>query len=523
MGCTLSPLIDFIWLFSTRIDRMTTTRRSFITGILSAAAANLWAMPSAEPANYPDRELLNLTATEVLTMFDSGHLTSERYCEAVLAQCNRRKDINAFIWLNSEHLLDASRAADRKRKGKSDAPLLGLPLALKDNIDTLDAPTTAGTPALRGHRSTSNAAVASSLFSAGGLLLGKTNMHELAFGITSNNAAFGPVHNPYNPAMIAGGSSGGTAAAIAARLCPVGLGTDTGGSIRIPAALCGVAGLRTSSGRYSVRGVVPLSHTRDTVGSMARSVLDLALLDSVLTGDRKPITPPAFKSMRLGVPREYFYGNLDAEIAPVIATALQTLRDDGCTLVEGDIPDFENLTAISSRISFYECVADLSRYLSDEGIKLSAGDVIKQIASPDVRELYEMYGLGAKAPTQEWYEHAINVDRPALQAAYRTYFREHNVVAMVVPTTVLPARPIGDDKEVELNGKRVPTLVTYARNTRPVTSAGIPGLSLPVGLTSTGLPVGLEFDAPQDQDRQLLGVGLAMEHLFGKINAPSQV
>jgi mandelamide amidase len=144
--------------------------------------------------------------------------------------------------------------------------------------------------------------------------LGKTNMHELAFGITSNNAAFGAVHNPYDIAMIPGGSSGGTAAAIAARMCPAGLGTDTGGSVRIPAALCGIVGLRTTAGRYSLRGVVPLSHTRDTVGPMARSIADLVLLDDVITRDAAPVRPAKLQGLRLGVPRKYFYENLDAEL-----------------------------------------------------------------------------------------------------------------------------------------------------------------------------------------------------------------
>jgi Asp-tRNA(Asn)/Glu-tRNA(Gln) amidotransferase A subunit family amidase len=340
--------------------------------------------------------------------------------------------------------------------------------------------------------------VASSLFSAGALLLGKTNMHELAFGVTSNNAAFGAVHNPYNSSMIPGGSSGGTAAAIAARMCPAGLGTDTGGSVRIPAALCGIVGLRTTSGRYPLQGVVPLSHTRDTVGPMARSMADLALLDTVITGDSALVQSPGLKGLRLGVPRAYFYENLDAELATVI----------------------EKLSAISGRLSFYECMADLSRYLSTHGSTLTATDVVHQIASPDVRELYDINVLGPKAPTLEWYQHAMAYDRPALQSAYRTYFKDNNVAAMAFPTTALPARPIGQDVEVELNGKKVPTFLTYLRNARPVTSAGIPSLSIPVGSTASGLPVGLELDAPERQDRALLGIGMAIEKLFGKLPAP---
>ena len=254
-------------------------------------------------------DLASLTATEVLARFASGELTSEHYAGVLLERCRRYHDLNAFIWVNEEHLMQSARAADAERK-RARLPLLGLPLAIKDNIDTSQAPTTGGTPALRGHIPSADAPVAASLFSAGALLLGKTNMHELALGFTSNNGAFGAVHNPYNRAMIPGGSSGGTAAAIAARLCPTGLGTDTGGSVRVPAALCGIKGLRTTIGRYSTQGVVPLSHSRDTVGPIARSIDDLALVDSVITGDWSPVRSASPEGLRLGVPRQYFYDNL---------------------------------------------------------------------------------------------------------------------------------------------------------------------------------------------------------------------
>lgn len=164
--------------------------------------------------------------------------------------------------------MESARAADRKRADKGPkrlGPLHGLPILVKYNIDTASAPTTAGTPALRSHRPGADAPVVASLFSAGAILLGKTNMHELAMGITSNNTAYGPVRNPYNPALIPGGSSGGNAAAIASRMCVDGLGTDTGGSVRIPAALCGITALRPTTGRYPGKGIFPISHTSTTV------------------------------------------------------------------------------------------------------------------------------------------------------------------------------------------------------------------------------------------------------------------
>ena len=314
-------------------------------------------------------------------------------------------------------------------------------------------------------------------------------MHELAYGITSNNAAFGAVHNPYNPTLISGGSSGGNAAALAARMCAAGIGTDTGGSVRIPSALCGTVGLRATVGRYPAQGIVPLAHTRDTAGPMARSVADLVLLDSVITGESPSLSSAALKGIRLGVPRSYFYKDMDSTLAPVIENALATLRKSGCVLVEAEIPDIEKLYLTATLpIAYYEMFHDLANYLQETGANVDAKKVIAQIASPDVKSAYDTFVVGPKAPTQQDYETAMKQSRPALQAAYRDYFRAHNVAAIVFPTTLLPARPIGDDDEVELNGKKVSTFGIYLHNTRPITTAGLPGISLPVGLTAAGLP-----------------------------------
>ena len=501
------------------------TRREFVLASLGGIAGIAYKASAESAQGTPsdtDAHLLELSATDVLLLLRNGDLSAERYAKALLSQCNKHRDLNAFIFLNEARVIDDAIAADKWRKsGKVLGPLHGLPVAIKDNIDTQNAPTSAGTPALRTHRPKANAPVAQTLFSAGAILLGKTNMHELAYGITSNNAGFGPVRNPYNSSLIPGGSSGGTAAAIAARMCAAGLGTDTGGSVRVPAALCGIAGLRPTVGRYPRRGVVPISHTRDTAGPLARSVQDLILFDSVVTADANPISPMALRGTRIGVPRGFFYDNLDPEIAPVVESALAKLRDTGCVLVEADVPDVEKLAAAATApISFYESLADLSQYLKASGSALTVKDLVAQIASPDVKAIYEDFIVGPKAPTLEAYQTALEKGRPALQAAYRDYFIGQNVVAIAFPTTPLPSRPIGQDKEVELNGKQVSTLFTYLRNTRPMSTAGVPGLSLPIGTTPDGLPVGLEFDAPFGEDRSLLRLALTAEEIFGKIEPP---
>jgi mandelamide amidase len=204
-----------------------------------------------------------------------------------------------------------------------------------------------------------------------------------------------------------------------------------------------------------------------------------------------------------------------------IEEGMATLRKSGCVLVEADIPDLEELyTAARQPISYYEMFHDLSRYLEESGAKVEAKEVIAQIASHDVKAAYLTFGIGPKASTRKEYETAMKHDRPAIQACYRNYFRAHNVPAIVFPTTILPARPIGRDDGVELNGKRFPTLAIYIHNTRPMTVTGIPGMSLPVGLTADGRPVGLELDAPEGTDRNLLGLGLAIERLFRKLPSP---
>jgi mandelamide amidase len=279
--------------------------------------------------------------------------------------------------------------------------------------------------------------------------------------------------------------------------------------------------LSANGGRYPRAGIVPLSGTMDTAGPMARSVEDLVLLDSVITGQHAPVRPVRLKGLRLGVPRGFFYDNLDFTLAPVIENALAVLRQSGCVLVEADIPDLEQLsTSVRPLISYYEMFHDLARYLQESGANVDAKDVIAQIASPDVKASYQTFGIGPQAPSTAAYETALKHGRPAIQLSYRNYFRAHNVRAMVYPTTLLPPRPIGQDSEVELNGKKFPILGIYVHNTRPMTPTGIPGMSMPVGLTKDGLPVGLEFDGPAATDRELLAIGLRVEGLFGKLAAP---
>ena len=465
--------------------------------------------PTIAVPDYP-------TAAELVAMMEAGETTSVLIVEELLRREGEAKHLNAFITVDMERaLLRAAELDQMRSQGKILGPLHGLPLVAKDNIHVAGLPNTAGTPGLREFTPEADNAVVAALLDAGALIIGKTNMHELAFGITSDNAAFGAVANPFDKTTFAGGSSGGTASAIAAGLAPAGLGTDTGGSVRIPAALTGTVGFRPSNGRYPLAGVTPLSHTRDTIGVISSNVADLILLDKVIDthGSAVPSLAPA--EIRLGVPRAYYYANLDRQTANVIEAALTKLAKAGVTLVEVDPEGIGPLVAQSGfPIALYEAVHDLSGYLESFGTGITLLELAAATASPDVRGIFA--GLtGDGQVSEEAYTAAMNI-REELRHVFQELFVAHDLDAIVFPTTLLPARPIENSMQtVELNGEQVPTFPTYIHNTDPGSIAALPGISLPVGLTEDGLPVAIEIDGPENSDRQLLAVAAALEQIVG--------
>lgn len=507
------------------------SRRHLLKLLLATGAAGGvgWLADRAFAHDPRERNLLELTATEAVSLMLSGRLRAEAYAEALLERAQSLASLNALISQDPDRVLEAAREADRRRRrGHRLGPLHGLPVLIKDNINTMSLPTTGGTPALAGNHPPTDAAVVTALQRAGALVFGKTNMHELAFGITSNNAAFGPVRNPYDPSLIPGGSSGGNGAAVAARFAPASIGTDTGGSTRIPAALCGIVGFRPTIGRYPGTGtlagvgdVVPISHTRDTPGPMARSVADVALLDTAITGTRPRLRRHHFGRLRLGVARGNFFENLDSELEMVVDEALGRLEDHGIVLVEVDIPDLAALNAaVGFPVALFEAGVDLPVYLAKNAAGVTLAGLAAAVASPDVNFVLNVLVLGGAVP-EAVYLNALNVERPKLQAAYRQVFEDFGIDALVFPTTPLPARPIGQDLTVELNGVQVPTFQTYIRHTDPGANAGIPGLSVPAGVTRSGLPVGLELDGPVGSDGTLLAIGFLVEEILGPVPAPA--
>src|SRR5262245_8510193 len=450
----------------------------------------------------------------------AGEITAEALGDALLTRCAAAASLNAFISLNPDAVRAAARRADSQRqRGERLGPLHGVPLAIKDNVDSADAPTTGGTAGLAKNCPKRNALVLQQLLEAGAIVLGKTNLHELAYGVTNNNGAFGPACNPYDATRIPGGSSGGTGVAVAARLAPGGIGSDTGGSVRIPAALCGLAGLRPTTGRWSQVGIVPISHTRDTAGPMTRSVADCVLIAGVVTGETLETAQVSLEGQRIGVPRRHFWENLEPELGQICESTLKRLADAGVTLVDVDMSEEAALDGETGfPIALYETVTDLNQYLKDHGAGFDYADLVAKCASPDVKGILQSL-TGAGAIPEDVYRKALQ-QRAVLQETYRRHFREYDVAAIIFPTTPAPAVKIGEDETFMLNGVAVPTFPTFIRNTGPGSVGGIPGISLPVGMTKSGLPVGMELSGPPASDHQLLAIAAAIESLLPKQPAP---
>lgn len=433
--------------------------------------------------------------------------TQANYTRA-LAAAKANADLNAFI------TLDETGIGAPTGSGRLD----GMALAVKDNIHVAGMPSTAGTPALAGFVPTADAPVVARLRAEGAHILGKTNMHELALGITTDNPHYSAACNPHDRSRSPGGSSGGSAAAVAADIVPAALGGDTAASIRLPAALCGIIGFRPGPGRYPSEGVAPLSSTRDVVGPMAKTMAEVALLDSVM-GARAEVSSPAdLSALRLGVPRDPFYADLAPEVAASVEAALARLSEAGVTLVDADLPDLLPMAGeIGQALVAYECHHDLEAYLDRYDTGVSFAGLVSQIASPDVRPIYEGMAAGGLISEPD-YRMALAQGRRALIERYANHFKEHRIHALAFPTCAATAPLIDGARDtVRHNGREVSKLELYMRNTDPGSVAGMPGISLPVGSSVDGLPVGLELDATPGEDDALLAIALALETVLREV------
>ena len=394
--------------------------------------------------------------------------------------------------------------------------------SVKDSINVRGYPTTAGTRALARFHPTDDAPVVAALRAAGAMVLGKTNLHELSYGWTSNNLAYGPVRNPYGLDRIPGGSSGGTAAAVAVGLSPFGVAEDTEGSIRVPAALCGIAGFRPSTGRYSTVGAVPISPLFDQIGPVARHAADLLLFDQVAGPDRDLVQSTPLKGLRLAVVRNPMWMDLHPDVEQAALRALRQLRDHGVEVVECEFPGLETLVgAICEPIQNHDVRVALDAFLAEHRAGVDFEGVVRG-ASSDIRALFEHDVLpgGSGYVTEDRYRAMTQVELPKLRRAYAEFFDRTGTQALVFPTTRVTAPRIGEEDTVDIGGRRLDFTRAIAGNIAPGSTAGIPGLVLPIGRDPGGLPISLEFDGPRDSDRFLLGLAPALEQVFGRLAPP---
>ncbi len=415
--------------------------------------------------------------------------------------------MNAYITVTAERALaDARRATEEFSAGKIRGPLHGIPVALKDLYETAGIRTTGGAKIHADFVPARDCAVARKLREAGSVLLGKLNTHEYAYGVTTNNPHFGPTRNPWDLERIPGGSSGGSGAAIAAGLATATTGTDTGGSIRMPASVCGVVGLKPSYGRVSKAGVLPLSFLFDHAGPITRTVEDAALMLNAIAGydpsDANSVRVPVedytaalgagVRGLRIGVPRDYFYGNLESEVAAAVERALGEFRQLGADVRDVEIPGVEAGVGAVFGLVLAEAQA-----IHAESMRTRPADF-----GADVRELLSLPPPDARALTQ-----ALRT-RDSLTVAMRSVLESVDV--LVTPTTSITAARIGQDT-VRNDGIEQPVLSAMIRCTAPFNATHLPALSLPCGFTRAGLPVGLQIAGRPFDEVTVLRAGHAYE------------
>ena len=489
------------------------SRRSFMKAALAGTAGSLVMTPRLADASSPapvaespvgelSADLTKLSISEAAELVRKKKVSPVELTRACLAQIERLNSaLNAFVTITAESALAQAREAEAEaHRGKLRGPLHGIPIGLKDLFDTAGVRTTAGSALFKDRVPTQDAEVVRRLKAAGAIVLGKHNMHEFAYGGTSVVSYFGAVHSPWELTHIAGGSSGGSAAAVAAELCYGALGSDTGGSIRGPAACCSIVGLKPTYGLVSTRGVIPLSWSRDHVGPLTRSVADAALMLQAVAGydveetTSQKVSVPQYSSalraktssLRLGRPRDFFFEGLHLEIDAAIHEALSLL---------------DKLTAgvreISIAVSTNRSVTDAEAYAYHSEWLAKTPELYQPYTRARLRAAAEVTALDYIKGRRELAQ---------LRQDVRNVFA--SVDALITPTAPIPPRTIAEasaDDPVKI--PRAPDL----RNTAPFDINGLPTISIPCGFTSAGLPIGLQISGPPWGETLVLQLAHAYE------------
>ncbi len=471
-------------------------------------------------------ELSALGAGQLLGLLQRRQASALEVTRACLARVGEADpDVHAFLELNPR-AEDEARRFDRERPDPADAPLGGLPVAVKDNILTRDLATTCGSRILEGFVPPRDATVVRRLRRGGAIVLGKTNLDEFGMGSSTENSAFGPTRNPRDLERVPGGSSGGSMAALAARMAPLALGSDTGGSVRQPAAFCGVVGLKPTYGRVSRSGLVAFGSSLDQVGPAARSVRDVARLLAVIEGpdpadatsaplaggDYLAACDRGVRGMRVGLPREYFGAGLDPAIERAVRAAAERLERDGARLEEVSLPHTEYAIPTYYLVATAEASSNLARY---DGVRYGR-------RAGDDRDLLGMYRSTRAAGLGPEVKRRIMLGTYALSAGYhdafygkaqrvRTLLRrdfmqvfEDGCDVLLAPTTPTPPFRLGEKSD--------DPLAMYLSDVYTVTInlAGLPALAVPVG-TTDGLPLGAQLIGPPFGEERLFQAGAVIE------------
>lgn len=476
------------------------------------------------------------TATELAARLERGELTAE----ALLRECIARADahdgtINAFLSRRDDEALEQARASDARRAaGDARGPLEGIPVALKDLIAARGEPLTCASRMLERFVSPYDSTVAERLRGAGAVLWGRANMDEFAMGSSGENSAFGPTRNPVDPSRAPGGSSSGSAAAVAAGFTPLALGSDTGGSIRQPASFCGVVGLKPTYGRVSRYGLVAFASSLDQIGPFARSVEDAATVLGIIAGHDPrdstsyPAAVPDFRvalgehagrRWRIGVPKEFFGDGLDPEVREAVREAIAWYRESGCEIVEISLPGNELAVPVYYVIATAEASSNLMRY---DGVRYT----IRAEESSDIVDMYfktRALGFGPEVKRRiilgsyvlssgyydAYYKRAQKV-RTLIRRDFEKAFEAVDLIA--TPTSPTAAFGLGEKIDDPLS------LYLADIYTLSVNLAGLPGISLPCGQTTGGLPIGLQLIGKAYGEAELL----AAAHRYETRGRPSE-
>ena len=437
------------------------------------------------------------TIARLARAIQARETTSEAATERCLdAIAGRNPALNAFITVLAGDARAQAREADREiAAGRSRGPLHGAPISLKDLIDLQGTATTAASRVREGHLAGADAPAVANLRRAGAVFVGKCNLHEFAFGTTNEDSAFGPARHPVDPGRSPGGSSGGSAVSVAAGMALASIGTDTGGSIRIPAAACGVVGLKPGYGEVPADGVVPLSRTLDHVGPLCRTVEDAAILYDVLRGAAPaPLRAREIRGLRFGVPREYFLALLDAQVASSFEGACDRLRAAGAVVEDVRIPHASDIAPIYLHIVLAEAAAYHAKTLESRPDAYTA----------NVRLRLEM----GRYILAEDYVRAIT-GRERLRVAVNAAL--DGCDALLLPALAIPAPKLGVNS-VKVGTSEEPVRNITLRLTQPFNLTGHPAMSLPCGHTADGLPIGAQLVGAGGRTHELLAVASAVEH-----------